>query len=790
MNISYRWIKEFVDIDMDANALADCLTMSGTEVEGVVHQTIPEEVVCARILEVTPHPEADRLHVCTVDNGSEHLQVICGAPNVRKGLMVALAPQGCILGEGMKIKKSKIRGVESFGMLVSEKELGLTDDHEGIIEIDQIDEKAMDRVRPGDCFLRALDLEDWVLDVNVTPNRGDCLSVLGLARELSAIFNQDLHLPAFDLVEDECTIDNKIQVSVLDTHACPRYAARFLDNVRIAKSPFFMRRRLFSSGIRAINTVVDITNYVLMEYGQPMHAFDYNRLNDHSIVVRRAGHGERFLTLDSQERTMDKDDLFICDGKGPVAIAGIMGGESSEVVPETNSVVLESAFFDPITIRRTAKRLNLSTEASYRFERGVDPEIQTEALRRAAYLMGEFAHARIWSGEIDVNHLDYTQKDIMLEPSYLRRILGTNIPLDDVGDVFTRLGAVVERQDKGWAISPPMFRHDLVRPVDLVEEYARIYGMDRIEPRLPAFVPVEMKHEKTAVEQMRLCLASMGFTEVITYSFIAGQWEKWFDTKMLGLKNPISDELSHMRTSLIPGISGVIEKNKKKQIRDVYVFETGKCFFPVDGRDLPEEVERLAIAISGARRDTHWSDPSSKVDFYDIKGIALAVVGPAVFRSSSHAFLRPGEQADIYVEDQKAGVIGCLHPDILDAIDMDDAIYVLEIDTRFAFAEKFKGMEPIPRFPGTARDLSLVVDEKITYEGIEQAVTECRIKEIQAIMPVDLYHGDRLPDGLKGLTIRISYRSDTKTLSDKQVAKWQKKVVRSLEDRLGIRIRD
>ncbi|HQG31545.1 MAG TPA: phenylalanine--tRNA ligase subunit beta, partial [Deltaproteobacteria bacterium] len=423
MRLGYKWIKEYVRIGNDALDVSKALTMSGTEVEEIIHEMVPREVIAAKIVEVRPHPDADKLKICMTDTGSEVLQVVCGAPNVRVGLVSAFAPVGTNLGPGMLVKKARIRGQESYGVLLSERELGLTDDHTGIMEIEK-------DLAPGDVLVDALDLEDWVFEINITPNRGDELSVIGIARELSAVFGADMTLPRFTLNETAVPVEDVLTVEILAPDACPRYAARAVEDVNIKKSPFVMRRRLFQAGVRAINNVVDITNYVMLEYGQPLHAFDYTLLAGRGIVVRKALQGETFTTLDSVERKLEADNLLICDKEKPVALAGVMGGENSEISETTTKIVIESAFFDPLSIRRTSKVLGLSTEASYRFERGIDPAIQAEAANRAAYLMQELADARILKGVIDVNYYDYASAPIRLRKGYLHRVLG----IDEIGD--------------------------------------------------------------------------------------------------------------------------------------------------------------------------------------------------------------------------------------------------------------------------------------------------------------------------------------------------------------------
>jgi phenylalanyl-tRNA synthetase beta chain len=783
MKISYNWIREFVDLDVEAAAAAHALTMSGTEIEEIEHQDIPREVICALITEVKPHPNSDKLYLCQVDTGRETLKVVCGAPNTRTGLMSAFAPVGTSLGPDMLVKKAKIRGEESFGILLSERELGLTDDHTGIMELDG-------NLKPGDVLTDVLKLEDWVLTVNVTPNRGDCLSVIGVARELSALFRADFRMPAFQIREDPEPIENRLTVEIQAPDACPRYSARFLKGVTIGKSPFWMRRRLFQSGVRAISNVVDITNYVMLEYGQPLHAFDATFIAGTGIVVRKAADGESFVTLDSVERKLNRENLLICDKQKPVALAGVMGGENSEVMDTTETVVLESAFFDPVSIQRTSRGLNLSTEASYRFERGIDPSIQVEAADRAAWLMAEHAAAKVLKGVVDVNYYEYARKDLILRKSYLEKVLGIgSIGAADVNRTFSLLGCDVQETVQGWQVTPPVFRHDITREIDLVEEFVRIYGMDKVEPDLPTFKPIRKSADETKVRDLRLALAAMGLSEVITYSFISPRWKKFFPAESLELLNPISDEMKIMRTSLIPGLATAVERNKKLQNRDISVFEIGKSFQPVPDGKLPVEQYCLGIAMSGQRFDTHWSDRPRQVDFYDLKGVAETMLGEPELQPSNHPYYQPGRQADIFTGGRSAGTIGCLHQDILAMLDIADDVFVLELPLEACLNRKRQDMKEIPKFPSTWRDLSLVTDEAVTYRDIAGLVFKQNIKEIRQVFPVDLYLGDKLPQGKKGITIRITYQSDSRTLEDATITVWQEKIIKSLRENLGIELR-
>ena len=691
------------------------------------------------------------------------------------------------------VKKAKIRGVESYGILLSEKELGLTDDHTGIMEIEG-------QIKPGESLLEHLGLDDYILDINITPNRGDCLSVIGIARELAAIFQKELINPPIDVPETDDPVEKYLAVEILAQEACPRYCARVLKDVTIRKSPFSMRRRLFQSGVRAISknelgvVLVDYDKCIGCQYcaelGQPLHAFDYRQIALARIKVRMASDNERFTTLDENERVLNANDLLICDGEKPVALAGIMGGLNSEVKDDSSVIALESAFFAPVGIQRTARRLALPSEAAYRFERGIDPEIQARAADRAAELMAQLADARICRGLIDCDHRRLAAKNIVLRRGMMTKVLGLDvIPDREVQEILTRLGCTVTPTEGGWNVCAPALRHDLEREIDLIEEFIRIYGMDKIAPELPVFRPEEQATDTVGLRDIRLRLAAMGFTEIVTYSFIAPLWKRWFGGDAMELKNPISDELKLMRTSLVPGLASTVAKNKNLQTRDLSIFELGRCFVPQAGAKLPSEEERLGVAISGQQRDLHWSESRRSVDFYDIKGIAEALLPEMELKPSRHDRFQSGFQADILLDGQAIGSLGQLHPGIMEALDINDDVYVLEISLKPLIQKKFSGLKPIARFPMTWRDLSLIADEGLHYRDIEQAVLALGIQDLKRVMPIDCYSGDKLEKGKKGITIRMIYQAEDRTLEDKQINTWQDMILRALEKGLGTTLR-
>ncbi len=809
MKLSLNWLKDYIDIEMTPQALAHLLTMAGLEVEGMVQVGHGlEDIMAARILGVSPHPNADRLHVCEVDAGGNTWQVVCGAPNIQVGAMVPFAPEGAKLPDGRAIKAGKFRGVMSKGMLLAEDEMGLTDDHTGLMILPD-DFPLGVPVSSAPIGPNAFMLSDWVLDLSITPNRPDWTSVLGVAREIAAITRQEIRRPDISLQEgDDTPIETLSSVTIQDTDACPRYTAGLIQGVKLDKSPFWMRYRLFLSEIRSINNIVDVTNYVLMETGQPLHAFDFHRLKENRIVVRCAQEGERFTTLDNEIRRLNPENLMICDAERPVALAGVMGGLNSEIWDETTDVLLESAFFDPVTIRRSSKHIGLSTEASYRFERGADIEGTVVALKRALSLFSRLAGGKIARGIIDAYPKPFVAPHILLHVDRTNRTLGTEIPGPVMADHLMALGMGVQGRDESvFQVTPPGFRVDITREIDLVEEVARLYGYDNVPVTFPSIRPVQESESPDLVlrERVREIMVGLGFSEIITYGFISpdavavlGAEKNSPLHSFVNIVNPLTVDQSAMRTSLIPGILSTVQNNVAYGEKDLKLFEWGKVFFAQAGEALPREKTYLAGVMTGFCEPKTWYGLQRKTDFYDIKGaleVLLSDLGlrDAVFRKKEDfPGYDPGHTAGIFYEDLLIGLVGRASSRVLAACDFKEDLYLFEVDIR-ALLEKSAGTKkftPFARFPAVYRDISLLVDCKTATDTVIAIARQTAGPLLESIDIYDLYEGERLGPSEKAMTFRLCYRSKEGTLDGEKTNKLHESVIQKIRQETGGKLRE
>ena len=751
-------------------------------------------MVVARVTGVEPHPQADRLRLAEVTSGSQGYRVVCGAPNLEAGRLYPFAPPGAAICGGQRIKPAKLRGIASEGMLLAEDELGLSPDHVGLMDLPQ-------DLPLGQDLAAVLNLSDVVLEVAVTANRSDCLSILGLAREVAALLDVPLRHPEVRVAPDSEGKPLQARVSILAPGHCPRYAARLLTGLAVRQSPFWMRRRLQVSGIRAINNLVDVTNYVLLEFGQPLHAFDFQRLQNGEIVVRLPRPEEdRFTTLDGQERRLDPETLLICDAGRPVALAGIMGGLDSEVTPETSQVLIESAYFNPATVRRTAKRLGLSTEASYRFERGVDPEGVIHALERAAQLMAEVAGGRVAGPRLDEYPAPLQHPRLGLRVSRANRVLGTGFSTETVAALLKRLHLpAVCLDQENLAVQVPSFRNDLTREIDLIEEIARLAGFEEIPVTLPRG-QVDTRRpgpEARLRDQTRQLLLGLGFFEVINYAFQSEQLEGLAaaaGAAPLVLANPLSEEQAVMRTSLIPGLLDSLRRNTLKQVQDLRLFETAKVFLPQAGADLPREEGWVAGLMYGAREEDSWAESytvnsidlmewsgsphirrgTSKrepVNFFDLKGVVESLLEglqtPDVnFRPEAlPPYLSRG--ARVYAGSRELGCLGEVAPEIGERLDLEGAIFVFSLALEaLAQAAAPPLFSPLPRYPALYRDLALVLPEAVPAAQVSEALYRHGRPWLEEARLFDVYAGDQVPPGKRSLAFRLTYRDQERTLTD------------------------
>ena len=797
MNVTLNWLKAYIDFEFSPSELADRLTMLGVEVESVKHLgTELEGVIVGSVTSIRPHPNADKLVLCQVDTGeTEELQIVCGAPNAREGMLAPVATIGATLPVGLTIKSAKLRGETSQGMLCSEKELGLSGDAAGLMEL-------LTDIPLGTPLSEALGLDDVVFELEITPNRPDCLSLIGVAREIRAETGNPLKLPTVDPQESGINIRDLTSVTIGAPDLCPRYAARVIQGVKVTESPAWLQQRLESVGIGVINNIVDVTNFVLMEYGQPLHAFDYHKLAENRIVVRRARDDEQITTLDEVERELTSDMLVIADAEKAVALAGIMGGYNSEITETTCDVLLESAYFNPLSIRATAKALGISTEASYRFERGADPGAVLAALDRAAQLIAELTGGTICDGIVDVYPGQQPLTEIQLRPERVNFVLGTTIETAEMVQILDRLGFDVDITGKVYQVVVPTFRSDVTREIDLIEEIARVYGYDNIPTTLPkGDIPVPAPTPKTeARRRIKHFLLAAGMMEAVNYSFCD---PNCFDKirlnaddplrNTLQLRNPLSPEMSVLRTTLTPGLLENAQHNRNHQIDTIALFEIGGVFVH-DGEE--KEPERVTGVLAGQIGEGVYSDPYRHPDFFDIKGLVegmLEVCGVVdwTLQKTDALTFHPGRNAEVLLGNRRIGVFGEVHPEVLENYDLPYKAYLFEFDLEgLADAATFaKRFEPISIYPKVARDLAIVVDKETLSDMPTELIYTTGGDSVDSVRLFDVYEGEQVPEGKKSLAYTITYHSATETLTDKAVNTLHDEVVKCLNRELGAELR-
>jgi phenylalanyl-tRNA synthetase beta chain len=799
MKVSVSWLKDYVDIKLPVAELARRLAMAGTEVKAwqVVGGSW-EGIVVGQIKAINPHPNADRLLLPTIDLGGEERAVVCGAPNLKLGDKVAFARVGAKLIDGhsgqlVSLEAAKIRGVVSEGMVCSEKELGISDSHEEIM------------VLPAGAPV-GMPLADYmgdvILDLDITPNRPDCLSVIGIAREIAALTGQKVRLPKDDYNESTTTIDSQVSVQIADPDLCPRYSASLVKGIKIMSSPPWMQQRLIAAGMRPINNIVDITNYVMLEYGEPLHAFDYDQIRGKKIIVRRAKKGEVMVTLDGNKRALEPDMLVIADTERAVALAGVMGGYDSEVTDKTTNIFLEAASFNPASIYETGYSLGLPSEARLRFERGISSGVTIPALKRATQLLVEFGGGQAARGFIDAYPGEKKAEPVRLRSSESKRLLGVDFSVKQMKDTLSSLGFEVKAGGSAELLaSVPYWRSDVSLEEDLIEEVARIIGYDEI-PIAMLSQPVPRQNPSPMLKlkpRVSLILADYGFQEVITFSMMGREaLDKLMprphplEPEPLRMDKPMTAEQEYLRPTLRANLLSALESNLRHEENGVRLFELGRVYHRRKN-DLPSEPEIVCGVLTGPRFEPSWRGGNEALDYYDAKGIIEGLFGQlgveAGFEAGSDESLHPFKQAAIAVGGKRLGVVGELHPKVADAFEIAGEVYLFEVDLTalLPFTPGHKMFQPISRFPAVVRDMALVVDGEVTNAQIQAIMRGFPL--VTEVALFDLYSGEQLPAGKKSLAYRITYQSPKHTLTDDEVNKVQKQILDKLSKQLGASLR-
>ncbi|MFA8437896.1 phenylalanine--tRNA ligase subunit beta [Pueribacillus sp. YX66] len=806
MLVSYNWLNDYVDLaNISPEQLAEKITRSGIEVDAVhVRNKGITNVVVGKVVERIQHPNADKLSICQVDVGEgELLQIICGAPNVAAGQKVAVAKPGARLPNGMKIKKVKLRGEVSNGMICSLQELGIESKlvpkeyAEGIFVFSEQTEIGIDA-------LEELGLNDTVLEFDLTPNRADALSMIGVAYEVAAILEQEIKMPSVTISQTEEKATDYVSVCIESKEDCPYYAGFIVKDVKIGPSPLWLVNRLVAAGIRPINNVVDITNYVLLEYGQPLHAFDYERLGSKEILVRRAKQDEQVKTLDGEERKLSETMLAITNGKEPVAVAGVMGGASSEVQEDTTTILLEAAYFNGQIVRTASKQLGLRSEASTRFEKGIARNRVYEAGMRALALMEQLAGGRVVDGVAEAGERKVSLKQIEVTSKHINDVLGTSISSETIAQIFERLRFDFEENRGTFTVTIPTRRPDLSIPEDLIEEVARLYGYDEIPVTLPVsesqpggLTPYQENHRK-----VRRYLEGAGLYQATTYSLTTVEKNRLFGFderfKEIRLAMPMSEERSVLRTTLLPGLLEALEYNLNRQQTNLALFEMASAYLTEEEKltSLPAEEEYLAAVFTGAWLENKWQGETKQVDFFVVKGIlegmfsVLGLSEKVSFVQGKRDGMHPGRTAIISVNDQVIGFVGQIHPTLQAKLDIQETyVFELSLEKLFAEVDAEVHYEILPKYPSVSRDIALVVDETISAGALQTTIKEAGGKLLKEVNVFDVYAGEHLATGKKSIAFSLLYLNPEQTLTEEEVTTVHEQILTELKERYDAQLR-
>ncbi len=795
MNVPMSWLKQYVDIDVEIKTFEDRMTMSGSKVEKIEESGKEiTKVVAGKITQVSAHPNADKLRIMQVEVGGERpLQIVTAAANVQLGDVVPVALDGATLAKGLKIKTGKLREELSEGMFCSVEELGFDEKdiedapHNGVYIFKNAIEIGSD-VKPY------FGLGEIVVEYEITSNRSDCFSILGIAREAAATFNKSFKFPEIKVQEVAGDANSMATIQIENDVLCPRYAARIIKNVKVGPSPKWLKDRLLSAGLRPINNIVDITNYMLLEFGQPMHAFDYDKLAGHSIVVRTAHEGEKMTTLFGDELNLDPSMLVIADVEKPVAIAGVMGGEDTKVTEDTQTILFECANFNGYSIRQTSKKLGLRSDSSIKYTKGLDPNTIALALERAAGLISEVGAGEVIKGVIDVYPNVRKPLTISYDPDWINKFLGTRLSEEEIVSYFRALEFKVDTQAKNVTI--PTFRPDVTMMVDLAEEIARLYGYDRIEPTLERGKPTigRKNFEQCICDEIRSFMSMYGIHGALTYTF---ESPKVFDKlnvsqtsalrNPLKITNPLGEDFSIMRTTTLNGILSSLSTNYNRRVENAALYEIGKVYIKQDDEELPKEIKKLTIGMYG--KDT---------DFFSLKGVVEAlikrihIVDSQVTRNSELEFMHPGRCANLMIGGKYAGYFGEIHPQTAKNYELDVKTYMAELDLNILLENINQDItfKPLPKYPSTARDIAMLVKEEVLVGEIEKTINERGGKLLEDVKLFDIYQGKQIEEGYKSVAYKLTFRAEDRTLKDEEVQKVMKKILNGLEMNCSAKLRD
>lgn len=809
MKLSYKWLSKYLELDLEPKDLAEKIERTAVEVDSVTRLDYKlKKIVVGHTLEVTEHPDSDHLHICQVDVGEEEpIQIVCGAPNIAADQDVIVALHGSRIKDNVKIKRSKMRGVPSNGMICALQEIGYPDN---VVPKDYADGiyvfPADSHVKPGDSVMEALGMDDDVIDTSVTPNRGDMFSMNGNAHEIAAILDQKANFEVLKVQDEQKSADtlaDQIKVEIDEQDVAPVYKLMAIENVKIAPSPFWLQTTLMKAGIRPINNVVDVTNYIMLKYGQPLHAYDLDQLKGQTISVAPAGENVKFTTLDDEKRDLRPEDLVITADGTPIAMAGVMGGMATEVSDQTQNIVIEAAIFDPIKVRKTARYHNLHSEAAMRFERGIDYSSLDDALNEAASLVADFSQGKVMSGVVVGNDTKLNPESITIALARINKILGTSLTSEEVVAIFDRLGFSTELDatKQTFKVTVPVRRWDIHIEADLLEEVARIFGYDNLPVTLPTDDPTigQLTTEQKLMRASRTVMEGLGLTQAMSYGLTTIAKSQQFvkgDHELVKVDWPMTKDREALRMNLISGLLDDIAYNKARSVENVALYEQGRVFYG-NGQAQPEEIEHIAGAITGSMQAKSWNEKEKPVTFFDVKGIVeqylknVAVAGEVSYVADhDRQGMHPGRTADVLLDGDVIGFIGQIHPTTAEEFKIKET-YVFELNlTKIIHAEKkLQHYDVISKYPAITRDIAILVNKEVSNTEVLNVINETKQKNLIKVELFDVYEGKNLEKGMKSLAYQFTYQDTNDTLQEDAINDEFSKVIKNLEEKLNVTVR-